>query len=40
MSHILDTIETVYPFPPKPIPLTEEEKQAHIANIKVLLKEK
>ncbi|MGL6172707.1 MAG: quinolinate synthase NadA [Vibrio sp.] len=40
MSHILDTINTVYPFPPKPIPLTREEKQAYIAQIKQLLIEK
>ena len=40
MSHILDTIETVYPFPPKPTPLTDDQKQAHIKNIKELLKEK
>ncbi len=40
MAHILDTINTVYPFPPKPLPLTEQEKQQHITNIKSLLKEK
>ncbi|WP_375754097.1 quinolinate synthase NadA [Vibrio sp. HN007] len=41
MSHILDIIEnTVYPFPPKPVPLTEEQKQTHVANIKRLLKER
>ncbi|MDG3087724.1 quinolinate synthase NadA [Vibrio hannami] len=41
MSHILDIIEnTVYPFPPKPVPLTEEQKQTHIENIKRLLKER
>ncbi len=41
MSHILDIIDTPsYPFPPKPAPLTTEEKQTHIANIKQLLKEK
>ncbi|MDN3682404.1 quinolinate synthase NadA [Vibrio tapetis subsp. quintayensis] len=40
MAHILDTINTVYPFPPKPIPLSEHEKQQHIANIKLLLEEK
>lgn len=41
MSHILDIIEnTVYPFPPKPLPLTDEQKQAHISNIKQLLKER
>ncbi|MFY2509064.1 quinolinate synthase NadA [Vibrio pectenicida] len=40
MSHVLETIETVYPFPPKPIPLSDEQKQAHIKKIKTLLKEK
>ncbi|NAW70437.1 quinolinate synthase NadA [Vibrio sp. V27_P1S3P104] len=40
MSHILDKIDTVYPFPAKPVRLTEEEKQAYVANIKQLLKVK
>ena len=40
MSHILDKIDTVYPFPPKPVPLSDAQKQAHIANIKTLLQEK
>ncbi len=40
MSHILDTIDTVYPFPPKPVPLSDDEKQQYIANIKTLLKQK
>ena len=40
MSHILDKIDTVYPFPPKPVPLSDAQKQAHIANIKKLLQEK
>ena len=40
MSHVLETIETVYPFPPKPIPLSDEQKQAYIKKIKTLLKEK
>lgn len=41
MSHILDLIETpVYPFPPKPVPLTEEQKAAHIETITRLLKER
>ncbi|GLO60504.1 quinolinate synthase A [Vibrio sp. MACH09] len=41
MSHILDLIETpVYPFPAKPIPLTDEQKSAHVENISRLLKEK
>ncbi|RQW63299.1 quinolinate synthase NadA [Vibrio viridaestus] len=37
MSHILDQIETVYPFPPKPIPLSDDEKAAYKASIKSLL---
>ncbi|USD64318.1 quinolinate synthase NadA [Vibrio sp. SCSIO 43136] len=40
MAHILDKIDTVYPFPPKPQPLTDEQKQTHISNIKTLLKER
>ncbi len=40
MNHILDTIETVYPFPPKPAPLNDDQKKQHIINIKKLLKEK
>ncbi|MFC1234040.1 quinolinate synthase NadA [Vibrio sp. F74] len=41
MSHILDLIETtVYPFPPKPTPLTDEQKQTHLESIKRLLKQK
>ena len=41
MSHILDLIDnTSYPFPPKPLPLTDEQKQTHIKNIKRLLKER
>ena len=40
MSHILDKIDTVYPFPPKPVPLSDDQKQAHIANIKKRLQEK
>jgi quinolinate synthase len=39
MSHILDKIETVYPFPPKPIPLSAEQKQAALARIRQLLVE-
>jgi quinolinate synthase len=39
MSHILDKIDTVYPFPPKPIPLTSEQKRAALARIKQLLVE-
>lgn len=30
----------VYPFPPKPTPLTDAQKQAHITNIKQLLQQK
>ncbi|MGF1750589.1 MULTISPECIES: quinolinate synthase NadA [Vibrio] len=40
MSHILDSIDTIYPFPPKPVVLTDEEKAQHIATIKALLQEK
>ena len=40
MSHILDKIDTIYPFPPKPAPLTANEKQAYISRIKRLLKDK
>lgn len=40
MSHILDSIDTVYPFPPKPVPLSNDEKQQYIASIKSLLKQK
>jgi quinolinate synthase len=40
MSHILDKIDTVYPFPPKPTPLTDEQKAQYVAKIKTLLKEK
>ncbi|MFA0441296.1 quinolinate synthase [Vibrio sp. 10N.286.49.C2] len=40
MSHILDSIDTVYPFPPKPVLLTDQEKQQHISAIKALLIEK
>lgn len=40
MAHITDTIETIYPFPPKPVPLTQEQNDVHIANIKKLLAEK
>lgn len=41
MSHILDLIDTTsYPFPPKPEPLTDEQKQTHTQNIKTLLKER
>ena len=40
MSHILDSIDTIYPFPPKPVVLTDKEKAQHIATIKTLLQEK
>ncbi|MFD2179955.1 quinolinate synthase NadA [Veronia pacifica] len=40
MSQVLETTEVVYPFPPKPRVLTEQEKQAYIVSIKKLLKEK
>lgn len=40
MNHILDKIETVYPFPAKPIPLSEVEKASYLASIKQLLKQK
>ncbi|QIA65595.1 quinolinate synthase NadA [Vibrio astriarenae] len=40
MSHILDKIDTVYPFPPKPTPLSDEQKSQYVAKIKQLLKEK
>ncbi|MFA0086349.1 quinolinate synthase NadA [Vibrio sp. 10N.261.51.F12] len=40
MSHILDSIDTIYPFPPKPVLLTDQEKQQHISAIKALLIEK
>ncbi len=38
MNHILDKIDSVYPFPPKPTPLSDEQKQVHVSNIKALLK--
>ena len=40
MSQILETAPTIYPFPPKPVPLSEEQKQAYKESIKTLLKEK
>ncbi|GEM74651.1 quinolinate synthase NadA [Vibrio sagamiensis] len=39
MSHILDKIKTVYPFPPKPTPLSEQEQADYVEKIKKLLKE-
>ncbi|HBV75437.1 MULTISPECIES: quinolinate synthase NadA [Vibrio] len=40
MAHISDTIDTVYPFPPKPAPLTAEQSTQYIERIKALLIEK
>ncbi|MGO1295772.1 MAG: quinolinate synthase NadA [Vibrio sp.] len=40
MSHILDKIDTIYPFPPKPSALTANEKQAYVSRIKRLLQDK
>lgn len=40
MGHILDHVDTVYPFPPKPIKLSVDEKTQYIAKIKQLLKDK
>ncbi|WNJ95439.1 quinolinate synthase NadA [Vibrio ruber] len=40
MSHITEQIETVYPFPPKPVQLSKEQKEFYIAEIKRLLIEK
>ncbi|GAM61685.1 quinolinate synthetase [Vibrio ishigakensis] len=40
MSQILETAETIYPFPPKPVPLSEEQKAEYKASIKTLLKER
>ncbi|ASA57236.1 quinolinate synthase NadA [Vibrio gazogenes] len=40
MSHITEQIETVYPFPPKPVPLSKEQKAFYIDEIKRLLIEK
>lgn len=40
MSLTFDPSEMVYPFPPKPEPLTAEQQQAYKASIKTLLKEK
>ncbi|EEY71224.1 quinolinate synthetase [Grimontia hollisae CIP 101886] len=40
MSQILNTAETVYPFPPKPEALSEQQKADYIASIKQLLKDK
>ncbi|MGF1686622.1 quinolinate synthase NadA [Photobacterium japonica] len=40
MSLTFDPSEMVYPFPPKPAPLTVDQQHAHKANIKALLKDK
>ncbi len=40
MSQIINTAETVYPFPPKPEVLSEQQKSDYIESIKQLLKEK
>ncbi len=40
MSEAIDVLSPAYPFPPKPAPLSEEEKLATIERIKRLLKEK
>ncbi|MEZ8988504.1 quinolinate synthase NadA [Vibrio breoganii] len=40
MSQILETAPTIYPFPPKPVPLNEDQKQAYKESIKTLLQEK
>ncbi|KLV09096.1 quinolinate synthetase [Photobacterium aquae] len=40
MSITFDPSQMVYPFPPKPIPLTADEKLAYKAKIQTLLKEK
>jgi quinolinate synthase len=37
MGHILDQIQTTYPFPPKPVPLSQQEKESYISDIKQLL---
>ncbi|MDW6003729.1 quinolinate synthase NadA [Vibrio mangrovi] len=40
MSHITEQIDTVYPFPPKPVQLSEEQKTFYTEEIKRLLIEK
>jgi quinolinate synthase len=39
MSLTIETTSNVYPFPPKPIPLSDDQKQAHVKEIKRLLVE-
>ena len=40
MSEVLDVLSPAYPFPPKPLPLNDEERKAAIKRIQLLLKEK
>jgi quinolinate synthase len=40
MSLTYDSSETIYPFPQKPVPLSDQEKLTHVEKIKALLKEK
>lgn len=40
MSLTYDPSETIYPFPQKPVPLSDQEKLTHVEKIKALLKEK
>lgn len=40
MGHILDHVDTIYPFPPKPTKLSADEKVQYIAKIKQLLNDK
>ncbi|OOF32825.1 quinolinate synthase NadA [Salinivibrio costicola] len=40
MSQVIETSQRVYPFPPKPMALSDEEKKQHVARIKQLLKQK
>ena len=40
MGHILDHVDTVYPFPPKPTKLSADEKAQYITKIKQLLNDK
>jgi quinolinate synthase len=40
MSLTYDPSKTIYPFPQKPVPLSEQERLTHVEKIKALLKEK
>ena len=40
MNAAIDVLSSAYPFPPKPAPLTDQEKADAIERIKILLKEK